>query len=350
MPHGFQECSNRTPATIVFDESYKKFTQLQAWAMSHSSTWASHLLAPAPECSQTELWSYRRGDRNSTALSLLSKDYGVPGSLRALQIIATVHAPLLSTPLREAVRKLRPGDRSNDFGREVLKALRNSLHVRKDLPGMDCIKVQKAIFSEHTFMEKSSFIKFPGASDEFCQDNNDSTDVGPPLKTAVCFVGISRTMLRPDVRESLLYRFLAGWGLQTLSVFAVLLKIDSDVHYAKVFAQLSRFNTTAVEWYHDTITEYVEGRNCADVKEVKQLKQWSQCMTMIEAHKRKNSMLFDAAIKIRPDDYWYGAMLPYCALNLKTNAYISRQETRWSDQWFALPRKRLCEGLVLGIQ
>ena len=31
-------------------------------------------------------------------------------------------------------------------------------------------------------------------------------------------------------------------------------------------------------------------------------------------------------------------MLPYCALDIKHVAYISRQQKRWSDQWFMLPR------------
>jgi hypothetical protein len=32
-------------------------------------------------------------------------------------------------------------------------------------------------------------------------------------------------------------------------------------------------------------------------------------------------------------------MLPHCALNVKQVAYISRNNERWSDQWFSLPRR-----------
>jgi hypothetical protein len=32
-------------------------------------------------------------------------------------------------------------------------------------------------------------------------------------------------------------------------------------------------------------------------------------------------------------------MVPYCVLDLENTVYISRQQKRWSDQWFVLPRR-----------
>ena len=70
--------------------------------------------------------------------------------------------------------------------------------------------------------------------------------------------------------------------------------------------------------------------------------------------------------KLRPDDHWYGPMLPWCALDLSTTGYFSMQAAnersqgqgvdgppnserasvrRWSDQFFILPRP--AAGLVM---
>lgn len=338
-PHS-PTCSERTPAKIVSETLQANATRLRAWAVEHSSTWAPLLVSSSSsECSKaSHKESSKKVPSFEIAQSSPRNDNNDYSSLRVLQIITTVHAPLLSAPLRDMVNKLRPGNATSDVGGKVLGALRQSMRIRNSGEGMDSIEVQKNIFSKRKQMKTSSFIDFPGASDKFCDENFDHTENEPPLKTAVCLVGVPRTIIRPDVRESFLHRFLAGWGLRSLSLFAVLVDIDSGARHAEVFAQLARFNTVAAEWYLDTVTEDGKGQRCPDNNEVKQLKQWSRCMTMIEAHEQKNNVLFGAVVKIRPDDLWYGAMPPYCALNLKTNAYISRQQKRWSDQWFALPR------------
>jgi hypothetical protein len=338
-PEHSPTCSERTPVNIVFETLQANATRLRTWAVEHSSSWAPILVSALSECSMV---SHKESSKKVTSFEMSQsssrKDNNDYSSLRVLHIITTVHAPLLSSTLRDLVNKLRPGNTTSDVGRKVLAALRQSMRIRNSGEFMDSTEVQKDIFSKRKQMKSSSFIDFPEASDKFCDDNSDPSVSGPPLKTAVCLVGVPRTMIRPDVRDSFLHRFLAGWGLRSLSVFAVLVDTGSGARHAEVFAQLSRFNTVAAEWYRETVTEDKKGQRCPDNNEVKQLKQWSRCMTMIEAREQKDNVLFDAVVKIRPDDLWYGAMPPYCALNLKTNAYISRQQKRWSDQWFALPR------------
>jgi hypothetical protein len=341
--HDPKSCSAKTPFEVISGSFGANATRLRDWAASHSSLWAPMIQSPSPECSKSHF------SRMYSRMKLLSSESlqmsahserNANSSLRAFKLVAAVYAPLLSNSLRKAVSELgsETTSTSNDASHNVLGALRESMRIRNSGDGMDNTGVQRDFFARHTKMKSSSFIDFPGATDKFCHDNNDPSHVGPPMKTAVCFVGVTRTMNRPDVSESFLYRFLAGWGLRSLSIFAVLVKNDSTSLHTDVYTQLSRFNTVATEWYRDTLTEDAKGHMCPDNNEVKQLKQWSRCMTMVEAYEQKTSTLFDAVVKIRPDDLWYGAMPPYCALNLKTNAYISRQQKRWSDQWFALPR------------
>jgi len=333
--------SDKAPLEVISGAFGANATQFRNWTQSRSSSWSPLLNSTSPECSKVHT---SRTHSRLKFLSSVSRQRSLHSeghqnsSLRALKLVATVYTPLLSASLRKVVSDLRPDSTLNDAGHNILGALRESMRIRNSGDGMDNTGVQRDFFLRHTKMKSSSFIDFPDAPDKFCRDNSDPLHVGPPSKTAVCFVGVTRTMNRPDVSESFLYRFLAGWGLRSLSLFAVLVKTDSTSQHADVYTQLSRFNTIATEWYHDTLTEDAKGNKCPDNNEVKQLKQWSRCMTMIEAHEQRTNTLFDAVVKIRPDDLWYGAMPPYCTLNLKTNAYISRQQKRWSDQWFALPR------------
>jgi hypothetical protein len=71
-----------------------------------------------------------------------------------------------------------------------------------------------------------------------------------------------------------------------------------------------------------------------------QLKQWSRCLRMIEEFENEeNSTVFDFVVKARPDDLWYGAQVPYCALDYARTAYIGNsRERRISDQFFTMPR------------
>ena len=93
-----------------------------------------------------------------------------------------------------------------------------------------------------------------------------------------------------------------------------------------------------------------------------QVKQWKQCQMQVEEHEKERGMKFTAVAKLRPDDHWYGPILPWCALDLGTTAYFAmaaasekaqaRDNTvtatatssdraslrRWSDQFFVLPR------------
>ena len=73
-------------------------------------------------------------------------------------------------------------------------------------------------------------------------------------------------------------------------------------------------------------------------KVIKQIKQWEKVFSMVRQYEAKAKKTFVSVIKLRPDDLWFGAMVPQCTLDLRKTVYISRQKTRWSDQWFILPR------------
>jgi len=70
-----------------------------------------------------------------------------------------------------------------------------------------------------------SFDSYPEASSHFCDDVIGSSKA--PLLTAVCLVGVPRSMTRPDVHEGL-KRFLLGWGIRDAKVFAVLSAPNND--------------------------------------------------------------------------------------------------------------------------
>ena len=57
---------------------------------------------------------------------------------------------------------------------------------------------------------------------------------------------------------------------------------------------------------------------------VSQLSQWAQCMDSIEKYEKTVRIHFDAVVKVRPDDLFYGPMLPFCAFNFQ-QVYISKQ-------------------------
>jgi hypothetical protein len=62
-------------------------------------------------------------------------------------------------------------------------------------------------------------------------------------------------------------------------------------------------STVSGEWYKETPTTF-EGSTCDDGHEVKQLKQWSRCLSLIKEYENKTKSKFDAVVKIRPDDLW----------------------------------------------
>ena len=163
-----------------------------------------------------------------------------------------------------------------------------------------------------------------------------------------------------------------------------------ELHRLTIFCFLC--SVEQLEWYNDTSLHTYKGKKCRDANHLRQLKQWARCLDLIEAYERrffdkhnsarhhanttagrraltqvaphqrgahskrltklgklelvaKQNRLFDTIIKIRPDDYWFGPMVPHCvlksvsALGPGRTAYISRQKARWSDQFFILPRQ-----------
>jgi len=71
-------------------------------------------------------------------------------------------------------------------------------------------------------MASQTFDSYPEASSQFCDDlRSDTGSSNSSILTAVCLVGVPRSMTRPDVHEGL-KRFLSGWGLRNIKVFAVL--------------------------------------------------------------------------------------------------------------------------------
>jgi hypothetical protein len=90
-----------------------------------------------------------------------------------------------------------------------------------------------------------------------------------------------------------------------------------------------------VEWYDN-----VEPKTTCQVSHQEmQLNQWAKCLSAVESYEKSQHASFDSVIKLRPDDLWYGLMFPHCVLDHASKVYIARQEGRWSDQWFSLPRK-----------
>jgi len=71
------------------------------------------------------------------------------------------------------------------------------------------------------------------------------------------------------------------------------------------YLPLSKYpgSTVSGEWYKETPTTF-EGSTCDDGHEVKQLKQWSRCLSLIKEYENRTKSKFDAVVKIRPDDLW----------------------------------------------
>jgi len=200
-----------------------------------------------------------------------------------------------------------------------------------------------------------------------------------PPRTAVCMVGAARTLTtRLDQSIGLRQRLLAGWGA-AVDVFAVFAKPDSVVEQKIVEKSIDAFRPIRWMWYDP---RYLEDQLCTDVAAKKggahgsgfphttervhaadQVKQWAQCYGMITQHENgeyggavtpeqgqgrnveglhelsntTKLLPYDVIIKVRPDDLWFGPMLPFCAFQNGV-AYITRQKERFSDQFFILPR------------
>jgi len=226
--------------------------------------------------------------------------------------------------------------------------------------GFDSTTAQALVFKRHNAPAVSSFVSNVRATSRFCADfTNSSSSIlshlpvnssaeataaslnASRVSTAVCLVGATRTMIRQDVRDSFLFRFLAGWGIEDTSIFAVLAEEGVESAKEDAATAMSRLSVVASEWYEPTYTKHTSNGKvvtCSDGHEAKQLKQWSRCLRMIEIHEKRARKKFDVVIKMRPDDLWFGAMVPHCLLNPTKIAYISRQQKRWSDQWFTMPR------------
>ena len=92
--------------------------------------------------------------------------------------------------------------------------------------------------------------------------------------------------------------------------------------------------------------------------EADQLIQWLQCRELIEAQESSSSpaivagrsqhRLYSHVAKLRPDDLFFGPMVPWCVLRPDA-AYFSRQQTRFSDQLFVAPRAFADELLGLAL-
>lgn len=82
----------------------------------------------------------------------------------------------------------------------------------------------------------------------------------------------------------------------------------------------------------------VVSRGAGSNREATQFRLWLQSFKMMEQYEKENSFKYITCIKLRPDTLWYGPMYPHCALRPDT-AYLYRQLTRYSDQWFMVPRR-----------
>ena len=371
--------------------------RLSEWARNRSLPWGSKVSAPS-ECGNSS-WlarspsdpvppvrqpaltlpiahpvTTRHAARNSFSLEHFSRNV-TPGvlsamkraksgdssssgegpSLAALKLTAKVYAPLLQKSLLKQIMGLEEPSTSSTAARRdnrtaiglaVAVELERSMKTLADRRYRETHGVKNAdfassmiagMFNRRNQVSVSSFVEDPSATSTFCADYIKLPRRSAP-RTAVCLVGVPRTMVRADVRDGFLYRFLAGWGSSTVSIFAVLVDVGDTAERDAVYSVLSDISTVSAEWFPQETVTQDGGVYCRDGSESRQLKQWARCLKMIEEYERKAKGKFDVVIKARPDDLWFGPMVPHCVLDVKNVALISRQELRWSDQWFVLPR------------
>jgi len=176
-------------------------------------------------------------------------DENLASSLGAL---ATAHAPILRAELVSQARNLsllaQDFAAANATRAELFSALRHAWgeatqveaatsdhhKVARAQTAEDRTSLVKAYFEKR--FECSPFALDPFASARFCRAQceavQDSENQGIlrswEPRTAVCLVGMARTMARPDVRDGLRFNLLAGWGDRHRGLFAVIARNTTD--------------------------------------------------------------------------------------------------------------------------
>jgi len=196
-------------------------------------------------------------------------------------------------------------------------------------------------------------------------------------RIAICMVGVGQVLLtRPGHAASMRQNFINSYGGAGSrdgesstsggpDVFVVLVKPDSKSDEARLQEQVMlHFEPVSFEWHnksagidflcHTTsVHQYPKipqgTKAVANEHHSNQLRQWAQCMDSIIKHEllmtskriRKSNIRvnherepikkslhdifrYDIIIKARPDDIWFGPILPWCSFH-RDIAYISRQ-------------------------
>jgi len=193
-------------------------------------------------------------------------------SVENVQYISRIYSPLLDKSTLKLVEMLkRPSglngtsDNLLEVGTAILGQLSRSVRVLASHAYNDAHKIggtsggtyqavslASNVYKRHGQPQLSSFMEDQAAPSRFCIDHappdhtrldgsgkNKKKKVflaGPP-QVAICLVGVPRTMTRPDVRDSFVFRFLGGLGASS-RIFAVLSREDT-VKVREVKAVLS---------------------------------------------------------------------------------------------------------------
>jgi len=265
-------------------------------------------------------------------------------SIQALRLVTEVFAPWIGKSFRNLARHLRIGQNNahRRTGMATLSALRSAFvpsvsHRRsRDVNW----RPAAAAFQRRKTANESSFIGDTTAVSRFCSDHGHNSGVQHEKQgVAICFIGVPRTMSRSDVEQSFLARFVAGLGLNDVRIFAVL-SAEAATDKDNVLRSLNSYHAVAsAEFFGGEGTESGWCERCEYDHAAMQLKQYSRCMDRVDEYEYARGTAFAFVAKIRPDDLWYGPMVPHCALS-QTYALISQSSNdgRWSDQFFILPR------------
>lgn len=160
------------------------------------------------------------------------KDHKIPSLISAVQLAASVYSPIIGSSLALQARNLtssrnNPADLRNAtiiVAASMIEVLRQSV-ARKGSLEARLRESTESFFRTRHQQRWTSFVSNPNAVDELCDAAVENTTKKATFhrpKTAVCLVGVPRTIARRDVRDSLMYRFLSGWGLRGLQIFSVL--------------------------------------------------------------------------------------------------------------------------------
>ncbi len=176
-------------------------------------------------------------------------------------------------------------------------------------------------------------------------------------RAAVCIVGVPRTLTRPEHSHFLRHNFLTAWGIST-DVFTLLVRPDRrDEERAVTRILDEELFPLRRAWYDPTApTGKVcgGGGHSGEDHHIAQLRQWAQCFKLVVDEENKKLVWlkedpgghgnvklsrYSLVAKIRPDDFWFGPMLPFCVFDPLYVAYQSAQQHRFSDQFFVIPRQ-----------